>query len=77
MGVTYLTDLLITALNESKQEEAYRVYVTDCFYSICCSLGNPMEMRFFDVLHNNPVDDRDGKEVAYERLERFGIKVVE
>lgn len=36
-----------------------------------------MNKRYYDILHNTPEDDRDGEEIAYERLERFGIKVVE
>lgn len=77
LGVTYLTDSLITAMNVHRQNEAYRVYVTDCFYGIFSALGGKMERRFYDILHNTPEDERDGEEIAYERLERFGIKVVD
>lgn len=77
LGVPYFTDSLIAAVNNYRQEKAYRIYVTDCFYSITYSLGNPMNKRYYDILHNTPEDDRDGEEIAYERLERFGVKVVE
>lgn len=57
-------------------DEAYRVYVTDCFYVIAASLGNKLDRRFYDMLH--PEDDSvDGAALARERLEHFGIKVVE
>lgn len=77
MGVPYFTDCLITAVGDYRREEAYRVYVTDCFYAITQSLGNPMRRRFYDMLHNTPEDERDGEEIVYERLERFGVKVVD
>ena len=51
--------------------------MTDCFYRICASLGNPPHVRYYDLLHPQPEDTRDAGEIARERLSRFGIKVVE
>lgn len=75
--MTYFTDSLIAALDERRQNEAYRVYVTDCFYGIFSALGGKMERRFYEILHPEAEDTRSGEEIAYERLERFGIEVVD
>lgn len=77
LGVTYLTDSLLYAMNTQRKNEAYRVYITDCFYGIFSALGGKMDRRYYDILHPETVDTRNGEEIAYERLERFGIKVVD
>ena len=77
LGVQYLTDSLMYAMNTRRQDEAYRVYVTDCFYGICSTLGGKLERRYYDILHPAQEETRSGEEIAYERLERFGIEVVD
>ena len=67
---------MLAAMDDCRMDEAYRVYVTDCFYVICASLGNKIGRRYYDMLH--PEDDRtDGNALARERLAHFGIKVVD
>lgn len=51
--------------------------MTDCLYYIGRHLGISMQYRYFDILYPQPEEKRSGKEIALERLERFGIKVVE
>lgn len=77
LGVTYLTDSLLYAMNTQRKDEAYRVYVTDCFYGIYSALGGNMGRRYYDILHPAQEEERSGEEIAHERLERFGIKVVD
>lgn len=77
LGVTYLTDSIMAAIEEHSEITAYRVYQTDCLYLICGSLGNKPSRRYCDILHPEPKDERSGMEIAEERLERFGIKVVD
>lgn len=56
--------------------EIYRVYVTDCLYSLCAAWGNKPSRRYYDLLHPTPEDTRTGEEIASERLERFGITIL-
>lgn len=67
---------MLAAMDALRKDEAYRVYITDCFYVICASLGNKIGKRYYDMLH--PEDNSvSGDTLARERLERFGIKVVD
>lgn len=66
----------MSAMLSRIREENYRVYVTDCLYSIGAAWNNPPRLRYYDILHPTPEDKRTGEEIAVERLERFGIKVV-
>lgn len=75
--MNYLTDSILAAARRLGVEEAYRIYHTDCMYAICTMLGADMKKRFFYILHPELEDRRTGKEIAYERLERFGIEVVD
>ena len=83
LGKAYFTDAIMAAMDARRREEAFNVYVTDCFYGIYNALGGNAKKRFYDMLH--PSDDEDeieeetlgGDELAHKRLERFGIKVVD
>jgi len=76
LGIGYFTDALIAALNTQRRTEAFAVYVTDCLHSIGQSLGVKYDRRFYDILHPRPVDHRPADQIAADRLNRFGIKVV-
>ena len=58
-----------------RKEEIYRVYETDCLKYVCFALGIEIEKRYYDILH--PSKQTEPEETCVERLERFGIKVVE
>ena len=75
-GVSYIVGNFIAAINEYRHQQTYRVYLTDCGYSICKKLGVDVKKRYFDLLCPESVDKRDGMEIAKERLARFGITVV-
>lgn len=78
LGVTYLTDALLGACARLRKQEAYRIYETDCLYGIASALGLKIHGRYAELIqHSEPEEDRTGKEIAIERLEHFGIKVVE
>ena len=77
LGVAYLTDALTYAVNERKRTEAYMIYETDCLQLIGKSLGIEFNSRFYDILHPEKIDNRPAEEIAEDRLERFGIKVVD
>lgn len=68
----------ITAVMDKHVElETYRTYKTDCLYLICCALGNNPGIRYYDMIHPREEDDRPCEDIVSERLERFGIKVVD
>lgn len=77
LGIKYFADSIIAAMHEQAQDEAYRIYHTECLYAICASLGNPLEKTFYDIMHPEAEDTRSGDEIAEERLKRFGIEVVD
>ena len=75
LGSGYFVDCIANAANEYYREEAYQVYETDCLYAIGRTLGIKFPCRFYETLHHNE-ENRSGEEIAAERLNRFGIKVV-
>lgn len=77
LGVTYITDSIVAAMMERAEQTAYRVYETDCLYLICCALGNNPGKRYYHILNPIPEDKRSGMEIAEERLDRYGIEVVD
>lgn len=78
LGVTYLTDALLCACARLRKQEAYRIYETDCLYGIASELGLKIHRRYAELLQpSEPEENRTGKEIAMERLNHFGIKVVE
>lgn len=76
LGAEYVMSTVIDTLNVQRIEEGYRVYETDCLYAIATALGIKMQRRYYDVLHPSQ-DTEEDNETARERLERFGIKVVD
>ena len=73
----YFADALDASISARHREEAYRVYLTDTLYSLCAFTGNKPARRYYDLLHPVPEDTRSGMEIAVERLEALGIKVVD
>lgn len=62
---------------ERSERIAYEVYMTDCMYIVCAGLGNKPDKRYCDLIHPpKEQQEPDGGDV-YERLNRFGIKVVD
>jgi len=76
-GVGYLRDGITAVINKHAELETYRVYKTDCLYLICCALDNNPGIRYYDMIHPKEEDDRPCEDIVSERLERFGIKVVD
>lgn len=76
LGGGYVTKCVMAAAEFIRREEAYRVYETDILLCIGKRLGLKSDKRYYDILHPQPEDNRPGDEIAVERLERFGIKVV-
>lgn len=78
LGIQYLRDGLVSAVNEHVEIEKYRIYHTDCLYLLCCALNNNPGFRYADMIR--PVAEEDTRscdDIVSERLERFGIKVVD
>lgn len=76
LGIPYLTSALVSTISARNREEVYRTYVTDRLYTLCASWGNKPPKRYYDIINPEPEDPRSGEEIARERLESFGIKVV-
>lgn len=69
------------AWREKKEQEAYRVYLTDTIRVISESVarfgGGPyIEARYADIIHPKPKDTRTGNEIAADVIKRAGIKLV-
>lgn len=76
LGVDYLIDVCIEAVNAQRKEEMFWDYQSDCLYIIASYLGCKPSKRFYDILHPQPVDTRTGMEIAKDRLAKFGIEVI-
>ena len=76
-GSGYIAQCVMATVEEIRREESYRIYETDALCGIGRALGLSFEKRYYDILHPQPEDNRSGGEIAAERLERFGIKVVD
>ena len=77
VGVQYLTECICAAMEAHLNDDAFRYYVTDCLHGLCNANGVKVTRRFYEIMHPQPKDQRDGMEISMERLERFGIKVVD
>ena len=72
---------MVATIEEYADLEKYRVYSTDCLYLICCALGHNPGIRYIDSIRmreddtNN--DDRSCDDIVSERLQRFGIEVID
>ena len=68
----------VAAINAERKEEAYRIYVTDCYMTIINQLAGKqaLKSRFYDFLHPVPVDNRSPEEIVAENIKRMGLKVV-
>lgn len=77
LGVEYLMDTCINAINAQNDELSFWNYQADCLYLIASYLGCEPAHRFYDILHPEPVDTRTGMEIAKDRLAHMGIEVVE
>ena len=64
-------------MTERAKTEAYRVYETDCLCAIGKSLGVEIGRRYYDILHPDKDEDKPADVIIEERLNRFGIEVVD
>ena len=76
-GIPYLTDCVIRAAEKRISIERFQVYVTDCLYALCAGFGGQMGKRYSEILHPQKDEDKPTEVIVEERLERFGIKVVD
>lgn len=57
----------------------FRYYMADCAAGVLMRLGVEHVPRLYDLDHHQAAeieDNRSAEEIAHERLERMGIKVV-
>lgn len=76
LGPRWLTDALFAAMDEQRREDAWRVYTTDALSVIAQQLGAKLRRRYYDIIHPQPRDERDGDAVVRDVLFGMGIKVV-
>lgn len=62
-----------------RENEIYRVYVTDCLKAIGKQTGVEFKCRYYEMVHPEPDDTegRSGMEIAKARLAAFGIEVID
>ena len=63
-------------MEAARKEDFYKTYTADSFHLILKQLGMETK-RFTEMLHPAPVDDRSPDEIARERAQKMGLKVVE
>lgn len=74
LGIGYLVEALMEAVERRRREALYRVYVTDALYGLCAFAGVRLKGRYADALR--PPEARDGMALSVRRLEEMGIEVV-
>ena len=62
-------------MQERKRDEQYRVYIGDSLHLILRSLGAQTK-AYSEILYPEPVDNRTPEEIARERAEKLGLKIV-
>lgn len=77
LGIPYLADAVTAAVTARLRDESYRLYVTDRLYVISACLGVRPNKQYRDILYPRIEDTRPGKEIAMERLETFGVTVIQ
>ena len=78
MGGGYVIEHCIAACNRQRKLDNYEIYVTDSFYMIMKYLngGNEVLGRYWELIHPQSVDDKDGSDIAEDIIKRHGLKVV-
>lgn len=66
---------------DRKEQEAYRVYVTNTLKNIAENTakyagGGYPTNRYADIIKRAPVDSRTGEEIAADVIKKCGLKVV-
>ena len=67
--------------NQHQRDLAYRIYVTECLRIISENTakmggGSYITANFSDIINPNPVDNRNGEEIAADIIKRAGIEVI-
>ena len=57
------------------ETEIYRIYVTDMLYHR--AQRKTLTVRYEDVIHPKPVDNRTGDEIAEDVIKRLGLRIKE
>lgn len=83
MGPGYILEHCYEAYRQEQRETQYRAYVTEGIRMMSETIaningGSYLNVRWLDMIDTanaEKADQRDGKEIAMERLEQFGITV--
>lgn len=59
-----------------REEEVFRTYTADSLYFITNYCGVRGWKRYSDIVYPKPEDNRSPQEIARERAEKMGLKVV-
>lgn len=60
---------LLSKYKEYAEEVAYRVYITDSIFYYM--QNKSISIRYYDMLHQSPKDERTGDEIALEIIEKL------
>ena len=63
-------------MKAAQEEDFYKTYTADSLHFILKQLGIGTA-RYSELLHPQPVDDRPPEQIALDRAEKMGLKVVE
>lgn len=67
----------VAAFESMREEEVYRVYVTDALRAALCMVDNKANIeRYYDVLHPKEIEERSGDEIVLDVIAKGGLKVV-
>jgi len=83
MGPGYILDHCYEAYRQEQRETQYRAYIAEGVRMVTENTanfggGHYLDKRWVDLIdlaNIEKADQRDGKEIAKERLDRFGITI--
>jgi hypothetical protein len=75
-GSDYVIDHVMAEAEDYFHEKVYRHYVTEMLRSLVGSWGNPVSMRYLDMIEQKePEEKQTGDEIALGVIKRAGLKV--
>lgn len=76
-----MKDFCISLFKKEQEDKAVKIYYAECLRIIAENtakrcVGSYITVKLADILNPNPVDNRNGEEIAADIIKRAGIEVI-
>ena len=68
MGRGYVIEHCVSAINNTRKEEIYRVYTTECLRYIAAGVGREINMKYIDMIESIKPDSGVEEERTPEEI---------